>query len=165
MWKNVATILAVVLVVGFLLYRVNWDSDLKNTPTKEIIPYTMLNSSITTKDIEVAEKLADEISKKSDIEIKTSFVAIEDLRNQLLNNHIKASSLVKNSSLIPKNLVVTPKNDNHTEQNGGNKQHRQRILKIMDVATQMPHSKINEPTEFTGLPNFFAWGGGAPPPP
>lgn len=151
MLKKVATILAVILVVGFLLYRINWDTGRKNAPTNEIVSPEILRTSFTTRDLETIENVANEICEGSEIEIEHSFKVTEDLRNKLLNNHIKASSLVKYSSLIPKDLDY--RKDDNGQQVGGNGGDVR--LKMMEVDTQVPNSKINERTDFTDLPDFF----------
>jgi len=157
-WKLVATIIASVLVLGFILWRTKWKTSQSNLPTNESVVHDKLvnrkhNGYLPSLGQQFdgdnnmnQAKIIQKITEDSENEIISCLERTSDLRQKLLDKAIKASDLVKQSHLVPKGMDYS---------NPEAKAKPKHTLKLLDFETTLPTSKLGEQTNFTSLPNFF----------
>jgi len=148
-WKLVGTIIAAVLVVGFLMYKTKWNNKnitSEDNYSQDYLMYEQLEERKDQEQDHLLNQVVSQISANSENEIESCYRATENLREKILDKHLKASDLVKKKYLVPKGLNYDNKECDAPPKH---------ILKLMDTETTQPHSKIENNPTFTNLPNFF----------
>ena len=154
-WKIVNIIILAILVVGFILYKIEWRD--YNIPTNDVLTDAVLKESGSTGagDNPNDEEALHNLTVASENEIVSTFKSTENLRQLLLDKHLQASELLKTASLIhPKtkaDLVSSTRASNSQTGGGG----QQSELKPLDSYTSRSNSKVTDRTVFTDLPNHL----------